>query len=165
MITVRDASEDDVDVVTRITNDVVATTDAIWVERPFTTEERATWRAERVRAGWPVLVADVAGTVAGFASYGAFRSFPGYRATVEHSVHVSASHRGCGVGRALVEALVDRARNQELHAMVGAIDAGNTASLRFHEGLGFTRCGTLPEVGRRHGRWLDLVLVVRLVAP
>jgi L-amino acid N-acyltransferase len=98
----------------------------------------------------------------GFTSYGSFRGDgrrPGYRFTVEHTIHVAETHWGAGVGRALLEALIERARNTGHHVLVGGIDADNAASLRFHERLGFAEVARMPQVGRKFDRWLDLVLV------
>jgi phosphinothricin acetyltransferase len=114
----------------------------------------------------PVLVADDGGEVAGFTAYEHFRGegkWPGYRATAELSIHVRESHWGRGVGRALIEALIERAQNAGIHVLVAAIDGENEASLRFHERLGFVEVGRMPQTGQKFGRWLDLVLVQRIV--
>jgi L-amino acid N-acyltransferase YncA/DNA-binding XRE family transcriptional regulator len=95
--------------------------------------------------------------VIGFASYGDWRARWGYRYTVEHSVHVEAQHRGHGTGRALVEALLIRARSAGMHIMIGGIDAANLGSIRFHQRLGFVEAGRYREVAHKFGRWLDLV--------
>jgi L-amino acid N-acyltransferase YncA len=95
------------------------------------------------------------GALAGFATYGPFRPHFGFRHTVEHSVYVTQSHRGQGIGHALMQALIDHARAQKLHVMIGAIDAANAASIRFHRAFGFTPCGTIREAGQKFGRWLD----------
>ena len=95
----------------------------------------------------------------GYASFGDFRPFSGYRLTVEHSVHLAAEARGRGVGRVLMQALIEAAREAGKHVMVGAIGASNAASIALHEKLGFTHVGMMPEVGVRQGRWLDLVLM------
>jgi len=89
--------------------------------------------------------------------------WPGYRFTVEHSVHVRQDRWGRGIGRMLVEALVDRARLEEKHVMVAGIDASNVRSIRFHERLGFFEVARMPEIGEKFGRRLDLVLVQRLL--
>ncbi len=165
MVTVRDATAEDLVVITAITNEVIATTDAIWTEEPTTVEQRRQWWSQRVDAGFPVLVA-VAGPdddVVGFASYGPFRPYPGFRDAVEHSVHVDARWRGGGIGPALLEALATRAAAAGVHALVGAIDAANVTSRRMHERLGFVCSTPLPEVGIRHGRRLDLVFAVKVL--
>ena len=160
---VRDAGEADLPVILAITNDAVLSTTALWTVTPVSLEQRRAWFEERRAAGFPVLVAESGGEVTGFGSYGSFRAWEAYAATVEHSVYVDARHRGRGAGRALVVALVERARAAGLHAIVGGIEAGNAASLRLHESLGFERAGVLPQVGRKFGRWLDLAFVVKLL--
>ena len=143
-----------------IYNQIVATSTAIYRDDPTTLDERAAWLAARQRAGFPVIVAERGGEVLGFASYGEFRgAFPGYRYTVEHSVHVGEGARGLGVGATLMGHLLDLAREAGVHVMLGAVDADNAASLRFHEKLGFSPTGRLHEVGWKFGRWLDLVFV------
>ena len=118
--------------------------------------------AEHQAAGCPLLVAEHGGEVVGFAGYGAFRDnakWPGYRLTVEHSIHVRESHWGTGVGRALIDALIERAKADGIHVMVAAVDGENDASIRFHERLGFIEVARMPQVGTKHGRWLDLVML------
>ena len=83
---------------------------------------------------------------------------------MEHSVYVHKDHRGKGLGQAVMRALIDAARAQELHAMVGAIDAANAGSIALHERLGFKPVGTLPQVGFKFGRWLDLAFYQLLLA-
>ena len=106
--------------------------------------------------------ANAASRVLGYATFVPFRgSWPGYRHTVEHSVHVRQDQRGRGLGTALIQALFPLAQAQGVHVMVGAIDASNTGSLRLHARLGFVQTGLMPQVGRKFGRWLDLALVQR----
>jgi L-amino acid N-acyltransferase len=99
----------------------------------------------------------------GFSTFGDFRAWPGYRFTVEHSVHVRADCRGQGVGKELVKALFPRATALDKHVMIAGVDAANHASIRFHERLGFSRVGQLREVGYKFNRWLDLVFLQRAV--
>jgi L-amino acid N-acyltransferase len=160
---IRAALPADLPAITAIYNDVLATSTAIYSEVPSSIEARAEWLAARRAQGYPVLVAASGGEIAGFASFGDFRSWPGYRYTVEHTVHVRADRRRAGVGSALVSALLAPARALGKHAMLGAIDADNAPSIHLHERLGFERVAHLPEVGRKFGRWLDLVLMQRLL--
>jgi phosphinothricin acetyltransferase len=102
-------------------------------------------------------VLEEGGKVVGYASYGPFRAFDGYRGTVEHSVYVRADLRGSGRGRVLLTALIELARSQGLHVMVAAIEAGNAGSLVLHRRLGFEAVGLMPQVGQKFGRWLDLL--------
>lgn len=163
MLQVRDAREEDLAGLLAIYNDVVATTTAIYRDEPATLEDRLEWWRERAAKGYPVLVASEEGAVLGFASFGQFRSWPGYRYTVEHSVHVRADRRGTGVGRALMQPLIARARGLGKHVMMAGVDADNAGSIRFHERLGFERVGHLREVGFKFGRRLDLVFLQRLL--
>ena len=99
------------------------------------------------------------GEVLGYATYGPWRAFDGYRHTVEHSVYVRGNQRGKGLGRTLMEALLERAAAQGIHVMVAGIEAGNTGSLILHEKLGFEQVGHLPQVGTKFGKWLDLTFL------
>lgn len=156
---IRDATEAEVPGILDIYNEVLATSTAIFSDTPTTAEERLKWFRARRELGYPVLVATDGSGVIGFASFGDFRSWPGYRHTVEHSVHVRADVRGRGVGRELMRALVDRASALGKHVMVAGVDADNLASIRLHERLGFQRAGTLHQVGCKFGRWLDLTFL------
>lgn len=163
---VRDATSDDMSVVCDIYNALIETTTVAWSETPESLDERISWFQQQRGKRNPVLVADADGEVVGFASYGSFRGagrWPGYRYTVEYTVHVRREQWGAGIGRQLLSALIDRAREAGLHVMVGAIDADNAASLRFHERLGFSEVARMPEVGRKFDRWLDLVLVQLII--
>ncbi|MBR0650700.1 N-acetyltransferase [Roseomonas terrae] len=153
---IRPATEADLPEITAIFAEVVATSTAIYVDEPFTAEDRAAWFAARRAAGYPVLVADDGNGVLGLASFGDFRAFPGYRHTVEHSVHIRADQRGRGLGPTLVSALFDPARALGKHVMIAAVDAANAGSIRMHERLGFQRGALLREVGWKFGRWLDV---------
>ena len=163
-LVVRDANDDDVPAITRILNALIATSTIEWRDEPYEPAERLAWLRARRAAGLPVLVAVADGEIVGFASYGPFRDvarWPGYRQTVEHTVHVDGGRWGSGAGRTLVEALCERATAAGVHVMVAGIDGDNEGSIRFHERLGFVHVGRLPEVGWGHGRWLDLVLMQR----
>ena len=158
---IRAATLDDLPGLLAIYNDVVATSTAIYSERPATREDRHRWFMDRTAQGYPVLVAVDESGVLGYASCGDFRAWPGYRFTVEHSVHVRADRRGQGIGTALVQALVPAAQSLGKHVMVAGVDADNTASLRMHERLGFERVAHFKQVGWKFGRWLDLVFLQR----
>jgi len=167
MVVVRDTASRDLPEITAIFNALLGSTTYEWSERLHTVAERAEWLAECSAAGRPALVAVERDEVVGCASYGDFRDtarWPGYRPTVEQSIHVRQDCWNRGIGRALVEALVDRARAEGRHAMVAAIDASNLRSIGFHERLGFSEVGRMPEIGEKFGRRLDLVLMQRLLA-
>src|SRR5262249_22138984 len=122
-VIVRDATESDVPAILAIYNEVLATSTAIFSDTPSKLEDRLQWLRDRRALGYPVLVATDESGVLGFASFGDFRSWPGYRHTVEHSVHVRADVRGRGIGRALMRALLERATALGKHVMVAGVDA------------------------------------------
>ena len=161
---IRPATETDLPAITAMQNALVLTTTGEWIDEPHTVEGRTEWFVRQHRRGFPVLVAEITGTTVGFASYGDFRDSelrPGYRFTVEHTIHVDAAHQGAGIGGRLLEALVDHARQAGKHLMVAAVDGENDASVRFHERCGFAEVARIPEMGAKFGRWLTLVLLVR----
>lgn len=163
---IRDAVRTDMAAVTEVANALLRTTTVTWSTDPERIADREGWFDRQQAHGFPVLVADTGDAVVGFASYGSFRGegrWPGYRYTVEHSVHVDRAHWHTGVGRLLLEALVERARVAGMHVMIGAVDGDNERSIRFHERLGFRVVGRLPETGWKFDRWLDLVLVQRIL--
>lgn len=153
---IRDAAEGDLPGILAIYNDAVENTTAIWNETLVDLDNRRAWLNARLAQGYPVLVAVADGAVLGYASFGDWRAFDGYRHTVEHSVYVGANMRGRGVGRALLTALIPRAAALGKHVLVAGIEADNQPSIRLHEQLGFIRTGLMPEVGTKFGRWLDL---------
>ena len=158
-MTIRDAIEGDLPEITSIYNDVLLKSTAIYRDEPATVADRFAWWRARVQQNYPTLVACDGEAVVGFASFGDFRSWPGYRFTVEHTVHVHSAWRGQGVGSALVRALIPRAAALGKHVMIGGIDADNISSLRFHERLGFERVAHFKQVGFKFGCFLDLLFV------
>lgn len=138
-------------------NEAIAHSTALFDYRPRTAESMVGWFAAKAQGGFPVIgIEDEAGALMAFASYGPFRGWPAYKYTVEHSVYVHRDHRGKGLGRRAMGALIERAKAQGLHVMVGGIEAGNTASIALHEALGFAHAGTVRHAGYKFGRWLDL---------
>jgi L-amino acid N-acyltransferase YncA len=109
----------------------------------------------------PHLVATSAGDVIGYAYVVLFRKRPAYRYTVKHSIYIHHDHVGRGIGRRLLQELIDACAAQGFRQMIGYIDADNVASLAIHDKLGFSRVGQLPGVAYRFGRWSDTVMVQR----
>jgi phosphinothricin acetyltransferase len=167
VVEIRDADLGDVQVLTDLANQYIDTRTMEWTERRHTVESRTAWLHDRIAGGWPVLVAEVDGAVVGMAAYGDFRDSTvreGYRFVVENSVHVFEAMHGRGVGRALMETLIERARRAGKHVMVAAIDHETPESVAFHQRLGFVEVGRLPEIGFKFGRRLDLILMQRMLA-
>lgn len=161
---VRDATLEDAEDILAIYNYAAINTTAVWTDGPTDLASRRDWIRARQEAGYPVLVAMKGKDVVGFASFGDFRPFPGYRHTVENSVYVDERHHRAGIGRSLLAALIERANAMNKHVMVAGIEAGNTGSIGLHASLGFTEVARMPEVGCKFGRWLDLVLMQKHLA-
>ncbi|SFN81034.1 phosphinothricin acetyltransferase [Bradyrhizobium sp. Ghvi] len=161
---VRDATLEDAGDILAIYNFAAINTTAVWTDGPADIASRREWIRARQEAGYPVLVAMKGRDVVGFASFGDFRPFPGYRHTVENSVYVDERHHRLGIGRSLVTALVERASALNKHAMIAGIEAANIASLGLHASLGFVEVARMPEVGCKFGRWLDLVFMQKTLA-
>lgn len=156
---IRTATAADAQGLAEIYNHAVENTVAILNETLVDAENRAAWVAQRQGDGFPVLVAEEHGQVIGYASYGPWRPFHGFRETVEHSVYVRDGQRGKGLGRQLMQALIDQAKADGLHMMVAAVTAGNDASIRLHEALGFEVTARMPQVGQKFGEWLELIFL------
>jgi phosphinothricin acetyltransferase len=162
---IRDAVEADFDEITSIYNDVLTSSTAIYNDQTSTREDRIGWWKARLEQGYPVLAATDGKSVCGFGSFGDFRPWPGYRFTIEGTVHIRSGSRGQGVGRMLLEELILRARKAGKHVMIAGVDAENAASLRFLERFGFERMGHLREVGFKFDRFLDLVFLQYWITP
>jgi phosphinothricin acetyltransferase len=156
---IRAATEADLPAILAIYNDAVLNTTAIWNETPVDLDNRRAWFRARIAAGFPVLVAEQAGNVLGYGSFGDFRPFEGYRVTVEHSLYVDADARGRGLGKALLSALIEEASRLGKRAMIGGIDGTNAPSIGLHRKFQFVEVGRLPGVGTKFGQPLDLVLM------
>jgi phosphinothricin acetyltransferase len=123
-------------------------------------------RTALMDAGYPYLVAEGGGAVLGYAYAGPYRTRPAYRSTVEDSIYVAPDAKGQGVGRALLSALIGECEQRDFRLMVAVIgDAASAGSIALHRSLGFTPVGILQNIGYKHGRWLDSVLMQRPIGP
>jgi phosphinothricin acetyltransferase len=157
-VDIRPAQPADVDGILQIRNDTIAHSTALWTETLQTREQTVDWLDEHIRDA-SIVVAEVDGQFAGYAAYGPWRAWEGYRFTVENSVYVVGDRQGLGIGTALMTVLIDSARRAGMHIMIAGIEATNTGSIRLHERFGFEHAGTLREVGIKFGRRLDLTFL------
>ena len=162
-VTVRLVEPRDADATRAIYNREVAESTVTFdmVERSL--EDQRAWVAAHRGAHAAVVAVDDDGTVLGFASLSPYRSRPAYAPTVEDSVYVHRDHRGQGLGRRLLDDLVDRAREHGFHSVIARIVGGHAASIALHDRCGFEYAGTEREVGRKQSRWLDVVLMQRML--
>lgn len=154
---IRAANPDDADWIAGIWNGIIADTLITFTTRPKTRVE-----VEAMIAAQPVLVlADQSG----FATYGPFRSGPGYAGTVEHTIYLRPDAQGQGAGRALITALMDHAGAAGLRVMVAGISGANPGAVAFHAALGFEQVGRMTGVGQKSGRTLDLIWMQKRLPP
>jgi L-amino acid N-acyltransferase YncA len=148
-----------------IFNEAIVNSTALYDYEQRTEDSVVSWFAAKAQKRYPVIgLENDAGVLLGFATYGMFRERPAYKYTVEHSIYMDTRFRGQGHGRVLLEAIVAAAVQQDYHVMVGGIDASNAVSIRLHEKLGFTHCGTVSQAGFKFGRWLDLAFYQKILA-
>lgn len=164
MITVRPATEADLPGILEIYNDAVLHTTATYDCEPRTLEQRRQWFEDHRRDNYAVFIAaDEAARIVGWSALNPFHARPGYRFTTENSVYIAADRRGQGIGKQLLEPLLEAARVRGLHAIIAAIDATNDASLRLHARFGFERVGHFKQTGFKFGRWLDVIYMEKIL--
>jgi L-amino acid N-acyltransferase YncA len=159
---IRPAGVEDASVIADIYNHYVLETTATFDVTPKSPDERTAWIAGRDR-GHPVIVAESDGAVVGWGSLNPWGERPGWRHTVEISVYVGTASCGQGIGRRLMEELLDLAGEAGHHVVIGQIVSENEASIRLAEKLGFERVGALRQVGRKFDRWLDVILMEKIL--
>ncbi len=156
---IRYAGKEDCAEIAAIYNHAVVHTAAIWNDQTVDVDNRIAWFEARTLLGYPVLVSIENDVVTGYASFGDWRAFDGFRHTVEHSVYVHPEHQGKGIGKALMVRLIEEAKRIGIHDMVAGIEAQNHGSIHLHRQLGFSVTGQMPQVGTKFGRWLDLTFM------
>jgi L-amino acid N-acyltransferase YncA len=161
---VRRAADDDAEAIRQIYNPEVLESTVTFDLVPRSLEDQVAWLHRRTGAH-AVLVAvdDEDGTVVGFGSLSSYKERAAYSTTVEDSVYVARDQQGRGVGRRLLTELLATATAHGFHAVMARIVGGHDASIRLHAALGFEIVGTEREVGRKFGRWLDVVVMQKLL--
>ncbi len=160
--TIRPAAPSDAAAINDIYNDAVVHSIATFDTEPSALEEREEWIRERGDA-YAVLVAELDGRVAGWAAFKPFGGKPAYRFTVENTIYVREEEQSSGIGRLLLGRLLEVAAANGFHSVIARIAAPNPASERLHEQLGFERVGVEREVGHKFERWIDVVVMQKLL--
>ncbi|THD32120.1 MAG: N-acetyltransferase family protein [Flavobacterium johnsoniae] len=163
-IHIRTARIEDAEAILEIVNDAILNTTAIYDYDVRTLNEQLDWFREKGQQNFPVIVAtDENDKVLGFGTYGSFRLKAGYKFTVEHSVYVREGFSGKGIGKLILSELIEVAKKQKLHTIIGLIDTDNAGSIAFHEKFGFEKAGVLKEAGYKFEKWLDVQLMQLLL--
>ncbi len=159
MITIRNAEEKDIPEILDIYNHSVLHTTSVYSYKPHTLEMRRKWFEEKKAAGHPVIIAEEDNRIAGFIAYGPFRSWPAYKYTVEHSVHIHPDFRRKGIASMLMKEMIEFAAKNDVHAIIAGIDSANFASTKLHLQFNFKEVAHFKEVGYKFNKWLDLIFM------
>lgn len=158
-IKVRPYQTNDVKSIVTILNYYIVNSTAIYDYDLRTVEQQLTIFEDKLKKGFPIIVATIDNKVVGFGYYSEFRFREAYKYTVEHSVYVLPNEHGKGIGKMLMQNLIDLANLQNLHTMIAVIDSENQSSINFHEQFGFKIVGNIKESGYKFERWLHSVIM------
>lgn len=159
----RQANREDLEEITAIYNYYIENSTSVYHYSSKSEEEMNVWYTQKEKEGFPVIVEELDGKIAGFATYGPYRPFEGYKKTIEHSVYVNKDCHGKGVGKKLLNAILQKGKESEYHVVVAYIDSENEISIRLHEKEGFVRCGTIKEAGYKFGKYRDLLIMEKFL--
>ena len=160
---IRLAERTDVPAMREIFNEVLRNSNSIYREEEVTLEERYAWFDEKLEHGFPIFGAYEGDHLIGYAGYGTWRAAQGYRKSVELTIYVDQKFRGVGIGSALMQTIIEHAKVDGYHVMIGAIDAANQQSIEFHKRFGFVEVARMPEVALKNDQWLTLVFMQKLL--
>ena len=164
MIRIRPARREDCPGILEIYNDAVLTTTATYDYEPRPLEHRQAWFDDHKKSGLPIFVAvNEQDRIVGWSALNRYHDRKGYQFTSENSIYIAADHRGQGIGKMLLEPLIESARRLGLRAIIAAIDGENEASVRLHARYGFEHVGRFRQVGYKFNRWLDVVYMELLL--
>ena len=162
-IKIRDYQIQDCKAIIEIINDAILNSTALYDYNIRTLNTQEAIFEEKLQKGFPVIVAEMNNEVVGFGYYSEFRFREAYKFTVEHSVYANKNAIGKGIGKLLLNELIERAKKQNLHTMIGVIDSENTNSIDFHKKFGFEEVGFIKESGFKFDRWLHSVIVQKIL--
>ncbi len=149
----------DVAAIVAIVNFNILNSTALYDYEPRTEQAQQAVFEEKLQKGFPIWVATIGDELVGFGYYSEFRFREAYQYTVEHSVYVAPDFYGKGIGKELLQQLIQLAKAQGKHTLIAVIDSENQGSIKFHEQFGFTTVGVLKQTGFKFDRWLDTVLL------
>jgi phosphinothricin acetyltransferase len=154
---------EDCPAILEIINDQILTGTALYDYQPRTLAQQLAIFDDKLQKGFPIIVAKVADEIVGFGYYSEFRFREAYKFTVEHSVYAKKNYIGKGIGNLLLTELIELAKKQNLHTMIGVIDSENESSIAFHEKFGFEKAGFIKESGYKFDRWLHSVFMQKIL--
>lgn len=159
---IRDVADADMPAICAIYAHEVLNGVSSWEEQPPSLCEMIRRRDAVLADGFPYRVAQWRGAIVGYTYASAYRPRPGYRYTLENTIYVAETARGMGIGRSLIEDLIERCEARGYRQMIAVIgDSQNLASIDFHAHMGFTRVGLIHSIGFKFGRWMDSVIMQR----
>ena len=162
-IKIRDYQIADCPAILAIINEAILNSTALYDYHPRSLEQQLAIFEDKISKDFPVIVAEMNNEVLGFGYYSEFRFREAYKFTVEHSVYANKNAIGRGIGKLLLTELIERAKKQNLHTMIGVIDSENTNSIDFHKKFGFEEVGFIKESGYKFDRWLHSVFVQKIL--
>ncbi len=154
---------EDCPAILEIINDQILTGTALYDYQPRTLAQQLAIFDDKLQKGFPIIVAKVADEIVGFGYFSEFRFREAYKFTVEHSVYAKKNYVGKGMGKLLLSELIELAKKQNLHTMIGVIDSENESSIAFHEKFGFEKAGFIKESGYKFDRWLHSVFMQKML--
>lgn len=158
---IRRATKDDIPAINDILNYAIVNTNYNLNEHPRTLRDAYRWYDEHISEDYPIFVAEVSGTVAGWASLSHFRAYSGYNTTAEVSVYVSHKYRHKGLGTLLVTELERSAKR--FHMLIAVITDNNTASISLHSRCGFIPMCTFKELARKNNEFIDITFMTKII--
>lgn len=162
---IRNYQKSDAPAILDIINDFILHTSHNYDYEPKTLIEVEKLFEEKLKDGYPILIGEVGGEIAGYATFGRFRAKPGYDKTMEHSIYLTKKAQSKGLGTEMMRQLIQIAKEDGYHVMIAGMDSENTGSYQFHERLGFKEVARFPEVGFKFGKWLNLVFMQLILEP
>lgn len=154
---------EDCSAILEIINEQILTGTALYDYQPRTLIQQLAIFDEKLQKGFPIIVAKIADEIVGFGYYSEFRFREAYKFTVEHSVYAKKNYIGKGIGKLLLTEIIELAKKQNLHTMIGVIDSENESSIAFHEKFGFEKAGFIKESGYKFDRWLHSVFMQKIL--